>query len=246
MTKTPEELLAMRFGGKTIAENLDHAVKLGALIEGEAGKLRLPSKPSKRIANWMTVPNGPALGCDFLFDVLFREAYGRLAVPHGCRECFKVKVAPRTVRQLVAAWEIAKRVECRSKWGVDLYNRYSDTVYAGYFFTAGLDAARALFKVVREAFDTDAKLGPETPMAIKRGCSEYEVALGPSDRYEFTAEMAELETYLKARFEAAERSDHSGVGLLFWIDIAVRIGDETYLDFTGGKRRRASTLTYEP
>ncbi len=171
MTKSPEELLAMQFGGATVAENLRRAISSGAVIENKDGTLELSRNPGS--SNWMTVPNGPPLGCVFLMNFVFRNAYGRSAVPHGCRECYKVKVVPRTLRELVAAWQIAKRIECRSKWGIDLYNPHSQNIYAGYFYTTGLDAARVLFKVVRQALNADPKLGPDITMTIKRGCDPF-------------------------------------------------------------------------
>jgi hypothetical protein len=246
MTESPGKLLDMRFGGAAVAANLQRAVETGALIDNGDGTLQLRPVREGTRANWMVVPNGPLLECDFLFNFLFVKAYARSAVPHGCRECYKVKVAPRTLRELVAAWQIAKRIECRSKWGIDLGNPLSQNVYAGYFYTVGLEGARAVFKVVGEALAADPKLGPNLSLTIKRGCSEYEAAVGPSDRYEFTPEMAELEAYLKARFRARSYAGQSNVALAFWIDFAFRIGDDTYLDFTGGKRLRPKTVTYDP
>ena len=259
MSKSSDELLAMRFGGATVAENLQRATQSGLLIEHQDGGFEpasdggdgeradrgneLAAEQSDE-RNWMVVPSGPPMSCGFLMNIMFSSAYARTAVPHGCRACYKVKVAPRTLRELVAAWEIAKGIECNSKWGIDFYNSYSQDFYAGYFYTTGLDAARALFKVVREAFDADPKLGPDIPMKIKRGCSEYEAALGPSDQYEFTPEMAELEAYLKSRFRPRKRASWGNVALAYWIDAAFRIGDDSYLDFTGGKRLRQATKSY--
>lgn len=246
MTKSSEELLSMRFGGATVAENLRRQVESGELIEHDDGTLELPPNSKDRTVNWMRVPNGPPLGCEFLMHVAFFKAYAKSAVPYGCRDCYKVKVAPRTLRQLVAAWQIAKSVQCRSKWGVDFFNPHSQDVYAGYFYTNGLDGARVIFKIAREAFAADPRLGPDIPMTIKRGCSNYEAAVGPSDRYEFTPEMAELEAYLKSKFRRRERPDQLNVALALWIDFAFRIGDDTYLDFTGGKRLRRKTVSYDP
>lgn len=238
-------MLGLTIGGATVAEHLQHAIDTGALIEEADGTLRLPAEREKP-ANWATVANGPQLGCKFLLDFLFRNVYARSAVPHGCRACYKVKAAPRTLRELVAAWEAAKTIECRSKWGIDLDNCYSQHVYAGYFFATGLDGARAIYKLARGAFDADAKLGPDVPLSIKRGCSEYEAILGPSDRYEFAPELAELESCLKLRFRAP-RPPNQGVAVLAnWIDFAFRIGDDTYLDFTDGKRLRPADLSYDP
>ncbi len=84
---------------------------------------------------------------------MFHHAYAESAVPNGCSGCYKVKVVLRTLRELVAAWEIGKRTPCKSKWGTDLNNAYSQNIYAGYFYVSGLDGARALFKVVRETID---------------------------------------------------------------------------------------------
>jgi hypothetical protein len=245
MTKAPEELLALRIGATTVDENLRRSIETGRLIEDADGTLQLPNK-QKKTANWVFVHNGPPLDCGFLMDFIFRRAYAEAAVPHGCSACYKVKVVPGTLRELVAAWGIAKRIECRSKWGTDLDNSFSQNTYAGYFYVAGLEAARALFKVVRETFAADPKLGPDIAMTIKRGCSEYEAAVGPSDSYAFTPEMAELEAYLKSRFRERKGAHHASMVVAHWIEIAFRIGDDTYLDFTGGKRLRKKTMTYDP
>jgi hypothetical protein len=245
MKKSPDELLALRFGISSVAENLRRAIESGELIENEDKTLALPGDPRQGV-NWMYVSNGPALDCGFLMYFMFHRVYAEAAVPSGCSACYKLKVVPRTLRELVAAWEMAKRIECLSKWGIDLNNAYSQNVYAGYFYVAGLGTARTLFKVVREAIDADPQLGPEIAMTIKRGCSEYEAKLGPSDRYAFTPEMAELETYLKSRFLERRAPHYPSMVAANWIETAFRIGDDTYLDFTGGKKLRKRTMTYDP
>ena len=245
MTKAPEQLLDLRVGATSVGENLRRSIASGRLIEKEHGALELARDPKQGVS-WMHVNNGPPLGCGFLMDFMFHYAYAESAVPYGCSACYKVKVVTRTLRELVAAWQIAKGIQCRSKWGTDLNNAYSQNIYAGYFYVAGLDAARALFKVVRQAFSDNPKLGPDIAMTIKRGCSEYEAKLGPSDRYAFTPEMAELEAYLKTRFRERKADYHASMVAAHWIETAFRIGDDTYLDFTGGKRLREKTMTYDP
>jgi hypothetical protein len=254
VTKPVEQLLSSRFGGVSVAENIERAIEAGDVVRNEDGTFE-PFRTSDEIADensdktkgyWKFVTHGPPLGCDFLLRFLFFHAYAESAVPYGCRACYKVKVAPRTLRELVAAWNIAKDIECSSKWGIDLDNRFSQNIYAGYYYATGLEMARATFKVVREAINSDLKLGPDVPMFIKRGCSEYEAKLGPSDRYEFTPEMAELEAYLRSRFRSRRSKAWVSRPLVNWIDLAFRIGDETYLDFTGGKRLRPKTVTYTP
>ena len=245
MTAASEKLLAMRMGQAPVGENIRRAIESGELVENDDGTLALASPPAPS-ATWVYVDNGPPLGCGFLMDFMFHHAYAEAAVPHGCRACYKVKVVPRTLRELVAAWQLGERIQCRSKWGIDFQNPYSPNIYAGYLYTSGLDAARTVFKVVREACNADPKLGPGVAITIKRGCSNYEALLGPSDSYEFTPEMAELEAYLKARFQQSKKPAQRYLVLAHWIDVAFRLGDDTYLDFTGGRRRRVGTLTYAP
>jgi hypothetical protein len=245
MTTSPDELLELRFGETSVGENLKHAVESGKLIEDKDGTFE-PAGNSGQVHNWMFVDNGPPLGCGFLMHFMFDHAYAKSAVPDGCSACYKVKVVVRTLRELVAAWGIGKRVQCRSKWGTDLNNPYSQNVYAGYFYVSGLDAARELFKVLRETIDRHPKLGPEIVITIKRGCSEYEAELGPSDQYSFTPEMAELEAYLKTRVRQRKTDYQPSLVAAHWIETAFRLGDDTYLDFTGGQRLREKTMTYSP
>src|SRR5208282_300490 len=106
MTKSPEELLALRIGEHTVAENLRRAVASGALVESDDGTIQL-ADDQPRTGNWVAVSRGPPMDCKFLLHFLFRHAYAKSAVPQGCSACYKVKVVPRTLRELVAAWQIA-------------------------------------------------------------------------------------------------------------------------------------------
>jgi len=241
---TDEELLGLKFGGGTVAENIQHAVDEGHLVQEADGGLRLAADAP--IANWARVNHGPALDCKFKAQFLFKYVYAKSAVPQGCSACYKVKIVPRTLRELIAAWGIGKKIACRSKWGADLDNPYSQNIYAGYFYTTGLDGARVIYRVVREIVDAHPLLGPDVTMSIKRGCSEYEAVLGPSDQYSFAPELAELELFLRKQFHLSKVDGLPPVPIALWIDVAYRIGDDTYLDFTQGKRLRPKTIAYEP
>src|SRR5581483_11118522 len=245
MNPTPQKVPDLRIGTNTVRENLQSAIEAGRIVRKEDGTLELAREQPQGLS-WMYVANGPSLGCGFLMDFMFEHAYARSAVPMGCSACYKVKVGVRTLRELVAAWQLAKRINCRSKWGTDLNNPYSQNIYAGYFYVSGLDAARALYNVARPAFDADPKLGPGATMTIKRGCSEYEAPLGPSDRYTFMPEIAEVEADLKSQFRERKAGHQASLVVAHWIETAFRRGDDTYLDFTGGKRLREKTMTYQP
>jgi hypothetical protein len=239
-----EDLSAPKIDAETVAQNLRQAVASGRLIESPDGTLQLPGD---RSLDFDCIRVGDNPNCRFFKKFLFRQAYAETVVPASCQACFKIKVAPKTLRELVAAWQIAQGVEFSSKWGIDLNNQLSQDIYAGYFYLTSLADARELYKFVRTAFDAEPKLGPNVRMFIKRGCSVYEATVGPSDRWQHTPEMVQLEAHLKTRFHTKRRRlAPNGAILARWIDLAFRIGDDTYLDFTDGKRLRPKTLTYEP
>lgn len=246
MVQGPADLLNLEFGGRTVRENLDAAIAAGKLVERDDGTIGLPEQ-AKRQRAFITVPNGEIPPCGFYKAAVFSGAYADSAVPYSCRECYKLKVRPTTLAQLVAAWHVAQGIGLTSKWGVDFANRYSQDLYAGYFYTDGLDAARVLHAHVRKAFDADPRLGPDVKLTIKRGCSEFEAAVGPSDQYQFTPEQVALEAWLCAPVHAKRRSINRELPPMDqWIQFAFQIGDDSYLQFTGGERLRPASVSYDP
>jgi hypothetical protein len=244
MTMSPDEILAFKVGGATLGENLRRAIESGAVTEREDGTLELPKPP----ANDLWLISGKMPGCGFLNGLMFRHAYGQAAVPKGCEGCYKVKVLPRTLRELVALFEIAQTLECTSKCGIDFYNRHSPNVYAGYFYLDGLEQARSMSRTLRDLVDQNPKLGLDVPVVIKRGCSNYEAACGPSDRYAFAPELAEIEAYLKTRFQPLKVARSQVAAAIYgtWVPFAYQFGDQTYLDFTNGKPLYPKSTTYDP
>ena len=231
----------------TVADNLERAIASGAVIALADGRLSLPMR-GKGVSPWLGEGQGFPQHCIFLSDLMFACAYGGKAVPHGCRNCYKVKLAPHTLRQLMAARELAKTIPCRSKWGTTLGHDYSTHLYAGFFYVEGLEQARDLFAGIRRAVDAHPVLGMEMPMTIKRGCTHYEMACGPSDRYTFAPELAEIEAQLFARFRPTparrRQAMDSAATLHGWIIAAYKMGDETYRDFTGGQVLFPKTIEY--
>ena len=236
--------LEISVGGVPISDRLEKAIADRKVIQHEDGTYEIAAERAPDY-DFVRVRSNP--DCHFLKGFIFRQAFGEAAIPAGCLACYKVKVAPRTLRELVAAWQVAQKFDCSSKWGVDLYNKLSQDIYAGYFYLPSLDAARALYKLVRAEFDCNPKLGSGVPMRIKRGCSEYEEQIGPSDQWQTTPEMVEFEAYLRERFRNKPKQRvPPSVVIGRWVDLAFRIGDDTYTDFTGGKRLHKKSVTYEP
>jgi len=240
--------LEERFSSATIREKFRRAGEQGAIIEDGDGNWSLPPPPETR---YLQVKITKDLGCGFSLRFLFRHVYEKATVPYACRACYKVKIVPRSLRELIALRGILESLDYHSKCGVDFYNPHSQDWYAGFLYLDGLDEARAAYRVMRHLVDADPKLGPAVGMTIKRGCTEYEVTCGPADKYEFPEEMAAMEADLRARFKLSVvtptdyriRRAKSMVG---WIEFAYSIKDDTYLDFTGGKRLYPATVAFSP
>jgi hypothetical protein len=192
------------------------------------------------------------LGCQFLNGFLFEQIYAKGAVPFGCRACFKIKVSTRTLRALVAMKAIAEATPYSTKSGAAVDQPENPDVFCTYIYFRGLDEARAAHAEIRAAVDAHPHLGGAVVMTIKRGCSNYERALGPSDSYSFDPRLEALEAGLAERFvETAAPADTSkeagdALRMLNLIRVAYRIGDDTYLDFTGGKPLLPPLVSYAP
>ena len=244
-----DEILSIKIGGKTIGENLEAAIAGGHVARDPDGRLSLPPfPPTVQFNNRKRFDRD----CVFLNHFLFKHVYGKTCVPLGCAACYKVKVETQSMRQLMAVKEIAEGVEYRAKSAPEVNRPDNQSLYSSYFYLTGLDQAREVYKDVRAKIDADPALGPSVKVIIKRGCTNYEHACGPSNRYAFDPRLKDIEAYFRERYLRPEpaprpsRKYRDAATLLEIAQIAYRIGDDTYKDFTGGKAVYPATVSYEP
>lgn len=243
-----DRVLSIEVGGKTVSAHLEAAIAAGRVVRRPDGGFEL-KRASKRRYIGNPGEFGPC--CTFLNDFMFTQVYGGKAVPIGCRDCYKIKVTSHTLRELMAVKDVAQDYPCSSKSGSEVDKQNTQSLYASYFYFLGLDKARATFKKVRDAIDAHPKLGPMVRMVIKRGCTNYEHACGPSDRYAFDPQLADIEAYFEPRFvrkqpDEPRKEVRDAMTLMHLIRTAYRIGDDTYKDFTGGKALLPPTVSYAP
>ena len=240
-------ILSIEIGGKTIGDRLAEAIAAGHVIVRPDGKFELAKQKPQDFIQKLGEFGRP---CGFLNGFMFSHVYGKAAVPFGCRNCYKVKVTPSTLRQLMAVKEISKEFSCAAKSGAEVNDSDNQSLYGTYFFLLGLEKARAVYKKLRGMIDAHPKLGPGVKAVIKRGCTNYEHSCGPSDKYTFDPRLAEIEDYFFARFAENKPKKNKefddAAKLLKMVQTAYRIGDDTYKDFTGGKELFPPTVTYDP
>ena len=257
MSEADDPRLQLEVGGVTVGARLGRAIAAGTVLRREDGRLSLAddAAASDQIGRkggfiGQRAPGEPA--CRFLNDFLFDQAYGEAAVPFGCRACFKIKISTRTLRALMAAKGIAEATGLTTKSGSDVDNPTNTDIYSTYLYFDGLGAARETYRELRKALDQHPHLGPEVAATIKRGCTNYEHKLGPSDRYAFDPRLEDVEAHLAARFveqkppRATPKQAVTALRMLRLVRTAYRIGDETYKDFTDGKPLFAPTVSYAP
>lgn len=243
-------LLQRKIASWTVGEGLAAAEEAGSLRATPEGGWRLSAGENER-SHWMHVAGNVQLNCKFLMHVMFLHVYQQRQVPQGCAACFKVKVSPRTLRELVALSEVIRNLPYTAKCGLDAHSNYTQGIYGGYFYLDGIEAARVAYAHIRQAVDEHPRLGQDVPIHIKRGCTEFEIKCGPSDCYEFPPELGEIESALTTYIPPAPPREKPAIQeraliMAQWIETAYRLGDNTYLDFTGGRRWYPATVHYDP
>lgn len=250
-TLLAHETLDYTIGERTVRDFLLDAIEAGPLRINANGRLEF-ADAENNLVNWSVIPNGrgTAAPCLFAKRVMFNYVYDRSRIPHCCRNCFKVKVRPKTVQNLKILHDAAHRLPCASKWGPEFDYAYSQDHYGGYMYAISLAHAaeirRSLRALVAELFGDEDYF----EVTIKRGCSEYEFRLGPSDAWEIDPELEAVEAYLFENFESLYLEN--GTLPLFpaifvnWLYDAYMIGDESYRAFTGGKALFPDMVTYDP
>lgn len=241
-----DDCLTARIGRNSVAQNLDQAVANGALERNDKDSYTLPADDRSRDRTARNPVPWPYPCRKLLF--LFDNVYERRQVPSTCRSCYKVKVAPRKVSQLVRIFDATVGKPYPSKFQPDMDAHYTSDVYGAYFYADGLEQARAIHRDISATLIEDSALDG-VPITIKRGCTEYEMHCGPSDQYSFPDGLPAIEEKLLEMIDMpAGTSKHSSRNLiiLMWVRQAFRIGDDSYLELTGGRRLFPETVKYAP
>ena len=182
-----------------------------------------------------------------LWHQVFLETLSDQKMVHShCHECYKVCITPRIVSELIMLEEWQSSLDVPCKCGIEL-REFVPKLYGGYFYCRGVDEGRERYREVKRfAYDAAKTRGlpPESamPVSLKKGCSEFERACGPSDKWVTTEESLELEQWM------AEKIDYDPFGdspqpevvkesvRLAWLKWAHMHGDMSYVQYTPDKQ----------
>ena len=213
-------------------------------VVGQGGAYRIRASDGKLEAShgmgvdspWHHVKHMRQFHCDIWHQLLFNDiSPGCPArfIPSGCMRCFKVVVRPRTVEELFQLLELQKRLDLPSKCGIEPRETVHG-LYGGYFYNDGLAAGLECYTQIRA--EIDEHIGSDVSVLLKRACTEFELAIGPSNEYKLYAWQIEIEN-LVDRWVAKDDTEWKQPELVLthvhrrWIEWAYAHGDPTYAKF---------------
>lgn len=195
-------------------------------------------------------------------QIFFEMISDRTMVHSHCHDCFKVVIMPRSLEELVLLENMQASSGLECKCGIELREFVKrKRLYGGYFYNRGVEQGRERFKFVRDwaqhVFETqgdnpllDLTYPSPMPVILKRGCTEFEKAIGPSDQWEITDEQWALEEELdkKMDFEPfGEFPQHENLKefvRVSWLRWAHHHGDMTYVKYTPEKKPLTAKQAY--
>lgn len=184
--------------------------------------------------------NQPDRDCTFKLHLLFHCLFREKAVPSGCFECWKIVTEPKSYAELRKLREFQRAYGHPSKCGVEGDREQTTRLYAGYFYCDSKAEGLRVLGDVRRSL-------PEMKSILKRGCTEYEMAMGPSDRWEIKPWQMEIEEKADRLFVRSDsfRQTPEDIKPILenWIRSAHKWGDMTYTKWV--QRLYPTVVTYE-
>ena len=201
-------------------------------------------------APWIYIQKMLGMRCDISHKILFTIIK---MVPSYCRKCWKVVVRPRNIVELFDLYELQREMGVPCKCGIEGRPKVRG-LYGGYFYCKSETEGQERYKEVRAL--ADEHFSKETPVFLKRYCTEYEIgpgSLGPSDKLpDMTEDEIWLEEYIIAHFPRVgfgiPPPDHIAAGIMQkWIDDAYKYdtNNELYKEFTNGSELSKPYITYQ-
>lgn len=194
---------------------------------------------------WCHAKGTPHKHCSLDHMVLF-NIYG--IIPPRCQHCWKVVVAPNTVKQLFDLEQLELRKDVPSKCGIELRD-YTPRHYGGYFYNHSLEEGREKYELVREAMDKEIEGGKDIDVILKRGCTEFELVKGPSPFWCTTKEEERLIDIIDSYVEMPQGNKPQSELIkqnvrIKWLYWAFANGDKTYKMFNGGQNLYTPPVLY--
>jgi len=188
-----------------------------------------------------------SFNCKKWHRIFFTLVSKETMVHSHCQQCFKVVVRPRTIEELNEVEMYQSSINREGKCGVE-FRDFVPHLYGGYFYNRGLEAGRECYKEIKHWAEScwlskttwadDPTIYTEPmPVILKKGCTEFERAVGPSDKWHITPQQTHMEVEFDntLAFDPFNQPQDPPLAKArtheIWIDFAHCVGDMTYLKF---------------
>lgn len=160
-------------------------------------------------------------------------------IPKHCLDCYKVVLRPRNVIELFELHNALETNGIHGKCGVEI-RPYVPAIYGGYSYNRGLEAGKERLSQLK---------GLGFNCYLKRACTEFELHFGPSDKWEYKPEWADIEQWVESVFDVEKESfpqpEYLKVHIMCdWVKFAAANGDMTYKQLTGGEPLYEEAVRY--
>jgi hypothetical protein len=174
-------------------------VKLKNWHWGEDGKVRMSNTALASETPWLQ--SGPlidgfeelSLDCA-LMHIFHTHVFKSRGIHSHCYECYKVVMYPNNLEQVdkISKWQRGALTDLGwpCKVGADK-RAYTSHLWGAYFYCRGIDEGRARQKIIKDWAVEN--LGDDVKVILKRACTEFEISLGPSDKWEKLDQQDEVE-----------------------------------------------------
>lgn len=186
-----------------------------------------------------------------LFSVISPRTPAGQFVPRKCQQCWKIVIRPQTLKQLFALEGLLLQLAWPSKCGTERrsYTPLSQYRYGGYIYNTSVDEGLERLGIIRDLIEDHPVLSG-IECYLKRACTEMELAFPDSTTWTVSDEQNRVEDILDKFLVFNVPFSKSGQHMIDkvhmgWIEWAAEIGDETYLEYTDGKRLYPEAVRYE-
>lgn len=163
-------------------------------------------------------------------------------IPKGCRDCWKLTFSPTTLKEVYATEKVQKELGIPAKVGMETRSWTGNVGgYSAFWYCplgCGLEEARGMHAKVKGALTKELKHSVD--LILKRGCTEFERLMGPSDTWDRLAEERGWDALEGLLTEVYEPQVLVEVPQILDINVKLRMiyfahehGDATYKEFVG-------------
>lgn len=181
------------------------------------------------------------------YQMIYHAVFG--FVHTKCMDCWKVVARPRNLTELFEVFQYQKELRLPGKSGIEIRNFVCGN-YGSYWYTNSTEEGLDLKDTVKGDF-------PDITVDLKRGCTEFEMAYGPSDRWIHTERSRGFEELLDSILIEVDwdgKPTNLGGRVLphyvnehtrrRWVEFAFDRGDLTYKKYTDGHPIFTPTIKY--